>query len=292
MSVDLEQYAFRSTLRSSMAGASFLLALACGSKASLPDASAGTGGVASAGGGAIGGALQSGDSNGGSSGDDTVTAQCSSGDTRVCVGPAACKGGQSCGDDERWSECDCGNGGAAAGGSAAGGSAVGGSNNGGAGGSSGDASSAEGGSAGDAGNSGSGWVDDPCPVGPIGTDCSGQCATRPAICDGDCPVHVALSLSGPGVFARLPSPSPPASNSKLAAYAMGFEYTPVPNQHAFFLVCVPEPWHINEGVISCSTNSQRRCIQLNVGHKYFSVWTSDPNAPAINLTAEIDENPL
>jgi len=28
------------------------------------------------------------------------------------------------------------------------------------------------------------------------------------------------------------------------------------------------------------------------GENYFSVWTSDPNAPAINLTAEIDENPL
>jgi hypothetical protein len=33
---------------------------------------------------------------------------CTPGDTRVCTGPAACSGGQSCGSDGQWSTCDCG----------------------------------------------------------------------------------------------------------------------------------------------------------------------------------------
>lgn len=33
---------------------------------------------------------------------------CSQGDTRECVGPGACEGGQTCGDDGKWEACDCG----------------------------------------------------------------------------------------------------------------------------------------------------------------------------------------
>jgi hypothetical protein len=33
---------------------------------------------------------------------------CNAGDTRQCVGPGACAGGQVCGSDRTWSACDCG----------------------------------------------------------------------------------------------------------------------------------------------------------------------------------------
>lgn len=60
---------------------------ACGSSESEPAGGAGQGGSDSG--------------TGGSSG------VCSLGDTRECVGPAACKGGQVCGADKVWSGCDC-----------------------------------------------------------------------------------------------------------------------------------------------------------------------------------------
>jgi hypothetical protein len=33
---------------------------------------------------------------------------CTPGDTRVCTGPAACAGGQTCGQGGQWGACDCG----------------------------------------------------------------------------------------------------------------------------------------------------------------------------------------
>lgn len=278
-------------------GASLLLALACGSTTIKSESSAGSGGVSSA--GAIGGAIQSGGvSDGGSAGDDTATGQCHFADTRLCVGPAACKGGQTCGADQRWGACDCGNGGSTAGGGGSGGSS------GGAGGSSGEVIVPEGGSSGDpgggeagngeAGSGGSGPADEPCPAGPIATDCSGQCTTKPALCDGSCPLTVPLSLTGTGgVFAR--TPSNPGNKCDCGpnstAYSMGFQFTPA--NHTFYMLCVPEPWHITELFINaCTIIQPPQCVRLNVGAKKFSVWTSDPNAPAINLTAEIDQNPM
>ncbi|HVU00838.1 MAG TPA: hypothetical protein VHE30_03770 [Polyangiaceae bacterium] len=49
---------------------------------------------------------------------------CSVGDTRECVGIAACRGGQVCAEDHQWKACDCGSAGA----SGAGGSSAGGAN--------------------------------------------------------------------------------------------------------------------------------------------------------------------
>src|SRR5450432_4283437 len=93
------------------AGAVFalLLAASCGSKA------------ADAPGTSVAG-------NAGSSG-ASAAGTCSAGDTRFCVGPGACSGGQACGLNGQWSACDCG--GAAGGGPSSGGSAsVGGSSGG------------------------------------------------------------------------------------------------------------------------------------------------------------------
>jgi hypothetical protein len=40
--------------------------------------------------------------------DDAPTSGCTQGDTRECVGPGACKGGQLCDTDGKWGGCECG----------------------------------------------------------------------------------------------------------------------------------------------------------------------------------------
>ena len=42
----------------------------------------------------------------------TATGDCAPGNTRACVGPGQCAGGQLCGADGRWAACDCGSSGA------------------------------------------------------------------------------------------------------------------------------------------------------------------------------------
>lgn len=76
---------------------------------------------------------------------------CSPGDTRTCVGPGACKGGQTCGNDGSWAACDCGGGGSAGSG---GGGTGGASGTGGSGGA--DSGAAGGGGAGGTAGSGTG----------------------------------------------------------------------------------------------------------------------------------------
>lgn len=96
----------------------------------------------------------SGTSTGGSSGSAGNSAICSPGDTRTCVGPGACQGGQSCGANGTWSACDCGGGGASGGGGTASGG-TGGSPSGGGG---GQAGTGPGGQAGAGGSGGSNCV--------------------------------------------------------------------------------------------------------------------------------------
>ncbi|GMV17831.1 MAG: hypothetical protein HS104_30350 [Polyangiaceae bacterium] len=96
------------------------LASACGGESS--DTGLHSGG-ASTGGAGIGGA-----------------GTCAPGDTRVCVGPGACQGGQTCSASGEWDACDCGSGGSGSGGS------------GGAGGAGGSGGTGTGGSAPDAGD--------------------------------------------------------------------------------------------------------------------------------------------
>jgi len=66
--------------------------------------------------GLVGGAGTSEESPGRSPVDSGVDARiCDPGNTRTCVGAAACRGGQSCDSSGHWSACACGAGGAGAG---------------------------------------------------------------------------------------------------------------------------------------------------------------------------------
>lgn len=69
-----------------VASAAFLAIAACGSEES--GSSGGNGGASSGGSGAT----------------------CTAGETKTCVGPGACQGGQSCTPNGTWTTCDCGSG--------------------------------------------------------------------------------------------------------------------------------------------------------------------------------------
>ena len=171
-----------STSHSRSAIACVFLALSCGSKTLTSEPSVAGGGAASGGGGVVAGASHSEDPGGGSSAGSTAAVQCDAGDTRVCVGPGACTGGQFCGADERWSACNCGTGGSSAGGGASdgldGGAGAG-------GGSSGEGNSAEGGSS---------------PAAEPGPSCAGLAKTCGANQDDDC---CASSVIPGGTFYRV-----------------------------------------------------------------------------------------
>jgi len=154
------------------------LLFACGSKTVVVEAAAGSGGALGGEAGSNGGATSGGRTSAGFSGDGTVLAECQSGETRACVGPAACKGGQACGKDQRWDVCDCGGHGGAAGG-------IG--------------NSSEGGAVGSIGEGGSGEGGEPDESIP-----APSCAGLPKTCgvnqDGDC---CASSVIRGGMFYRI-----------------------------------------------------------------------------------------
>lgn len=106
--------------------------------------------------------------------------RCAIGDTRECVGPAACKGAQVCLPDRVWSACDCGNSGQG-GGAATSGS--GGSDTGSAGGKSGQDASQTGGTSGNAGTGGTvGSTGAGGTAGTGGTGGSGDAGVAPPSC--------------------------------------------------------------------------------------------------------------
>ncbi len=119
---------------------------------------------------------------------------CQSGETRTCVGPGACQGGQQCSASGVWSSCDCGGvGGSSAtggdgGNSGTGSGASGGTGTGASGGTqTGGSAGYDGGSAGAPGDAGAdvttgdppGPNDDPCPTEGIDLNCSTQCGAGP-----------------------------------------------------------------------------------------------------------------
>lgn len=144
--------------------------------------------------------------------------------TRECVGPGACKGGQSCDADRKWSACNCGTGGtggtsgASGSGGSGGGGAPGGGGTGGTAGGTGGISGGTGGvsggtggmsgaggtpsgggTAGDASTGGAsadasdatvdtgvGPFDDPCPTDPINVNCSNSCGPKSQDCSATC----------------------------------------------------------------------------------------------------------
>jgi len=225
-----------------------------------------------------------------------AAADCMLGDTRTCVGPSACRGGQACGANARWGACDCGEaglGGQGVGGGGSAGSAgalvsIGGAS--GVGGESGiGGTSTEAGTGGGAGAGSLNAGDEPCPDSSILADCSGQCGAKPAACDMQCPVTVVLDHISDGmVIARTPSSSgglcticTPATRA--SAYSVSIVDQVAPPPATAFHVTVPAPWFaaIQRGY--WCTTTEAACVPF--GSDGVIVWTADPNAPAINITA-------
>lgn len=234
---------------------------------------------------------------------------CAVGDTRSCVGPGACSGGQACGNDGKWSACDCGapsGGQGSGGGSSAAGSAgvtSGGASGQGASGAGG--AVAGGGGSGDAaGAGGLNAGDEPCPSGPINADCSGQCAAKAAVCDAVCPTAVTVtSVSFGQVLAR--TPSGPGTRCRCSdgrgptAYWLNVLLDPEPT--GSWHVSVPGPWHAtHDGIpLACVFPLTASCASFEFGGapvlprvlKGVEIWTADPTAPAVNIVAEPGDCP-
>lgn len=260
--------------------AAWLLVAACSAKTSGDPNGTSAGAPASAAGSA--GSAGSIDSTGGSpssagaSGTNSV-GQCSPGDTRPCVGPGACSGGQACGGDQKWAACDCGgqsgNGGAPAT----------------AGGAGGEAGTGVGGAMG----TGPGAGDEPCPAEAIDADCSAQCSAKSAACvphaANSCTYYSILGtdhVADGKVFGRLPShpgSQCTCTTGPATAYstAIRFNGTPPVLVH----LSVPAPWYlVFSGGYACQSDQHVSCDLINGGT--IGVVTNDPNAPAINLKFE------
>jgi hypothetical protein len=233
----------------------------------------------------------------------TQSTDCAAGDTRQCVGPGACRGGQTCGTDAHWSQCDCGtpnSGGESSGGAAASGgtgaAASSGQSVGGLADIGGAAADAGAGNYAGAGNLNSG--DELCPSAPIAVDCSGQCGEKSEGCDKACYGEVKLTSLSPGtVLTRTPShvgtnPSYAVSNCQCTepgatpfAYAFHLNF---PMSTTASHVLVPTPWHVFSAVpvdrCAPPTVLVLQCADVNRGG--LAVWTADPDAPAINLQIE------
>ena len=240
----------------------------------------------------------------GSAGGST-TIGCVPGDTRTCVGPGACHGGQTCGNDAHWSSCDCGvqnsdsGGSSSSAGAAAtsGGAGVAGSSGQGVGGFTDVAgATADAGAGNEAGAGNLSPGDEPCPSGAISADCSGQCGDKPAVCDEPCFGRVALNSISPGmVLARTPShvgSTYASSNCDCqdpAETRFAYEFIiSFPKATTASHVSVPAPWSLynNGGLLGCAPPPvlDFQCSSTAAG--YLIVWTADPNAPAVNLKVE------
>jgi hypothetical protein len=259
-----------------------IFAPACGSVETSPTA-------ASAGASSEGGA-SSGESNGGEMA--IPQAGCESGETRECVGPGACDGGQSCG-DSGWSACDCGVGGTTANGgapSAAGAPAAGGESDGGA----------------------SFTVEEPDPCPPNWTDpklqsraaydCAGDCLPRAG--DEYCGSvsnactqgggEMGIGLCGVNKCPRLPIFRIPAAmdlggpcecESGAPIFAR-FDVSIVGDAGAEHIE-VRTPWHFalaDETMTTCVPPHPAQCQDINLASSdHVVLWTEDPGAPAVNV---------
>jgi len=268
------------------AGLLVLLALfvggsACGSKTSAPDAAAGAPGSAGS----------------------VNTDGCAQGETRLCIGPGACDGGQICESSQRWSPCDCGHnvefGSAGSSGSAtSSASGAGGAAGSGAGGASGPAGGtagelASGGAEASAGEGGLTAGDEPCPAGAIAADCSGQCSSDPpASCSQECNKTVVVDSAPLGsVLLRLPShPGMRCKCNELAtaaaAYTVGVKIEHQPSVR--YRVSVAAPWSalIPGYDSSCALPFVQACASYTPSTQFIAFTTSDPDAPSANVTIE------
>lgn len=258
-------------------------------------------------GGASGSAGASNMGGAASSGAPTNQGSCSIGDTRTCVGPGACTGGQVCGEDGRWAMCDCGD--ASGGPSNGGASGAAGSDNAGAGGESEQGASGAGGTGDDgAATAGAGGAadldtDQPCPSVPIKADCSGLCTATKGLCvvDPVCPTKVRADYPNLGdVIVR--TPSRPVANCGCSpgvapsGYWMHVDFKGAGVAH--WHVSVPGPWHVKPlgiGPLCESKKNLSSCAAFSTPLDNLDggleVWTEEPDAPAINLFVEAGECP-
>lgn len=216
---------------------------------------------------------------------------CAPGDTRTCVGPAACAGGQLCAANHAWSACDCGASGGQPG-------------TGGAGGTAGT------GNAGYSGTPAGGGApanpgDDACPTGPMIENCTDQCGGPLKCSAAECPTvtptdlgHATLAVGT--VLVRTPhAPGKLCTCSDSATVAaadsLAFQNLPVQDAH----VTTPASWYVafvNDfaSAKGCAVPQNIHCLSLT--SNFFDgwtavVWTTDPNAPAVNLIVESGDCP-
>jgi hypothetical protein len=224
---------------------------------------------------------------------------CSQGDTRACLGPGQCNGAQSCTADGAWSACDCGGtgGSGGTGGTGGTGGAAGGDGSAGTGGSAGDASA-------DGAGGGTQWKDDPCPTKKPIIDCSTGCGGPSASCETatcgfyeygpqnwppEWPPHVIRTPSKPGVNAKCAALCPGAG----IVYGIAArEAAPIQDITKGMVVKVPKPWSVFLGGWKgagpkdlCSAPTKQCAVMTHTAPDVLIV-TTDPNAPAVNITLE------
>jgi len=292
------------------AAASMLLflnfAYACGGTSAPGNASS-----PSAGSGGLGGAAQNqeGTQNQGGS---AASMACPTGETRECVGPAACRGGQVCGSGA-WSACACGSGGAPQGGT----EGVGGSDAGGVAGAAGVAGAENGGAPPESA--------DPCPTPnanaslppwTCATDCFAQrkidniiCGYPqfyPTPCTNYDPtfggiINLPQSITAGEILVRTPGAATvggPCACAKGVPIVAKLLFDAVPNDawpykfgQYHIRVTVRPPWHVGlvNDTVDCAAADPAQCENLaNVGvqggnRSNLQIWTEDPAAPPVNV---------
>jgi len=278
-----------------------LACAACGGASEVGPASTGAGGGANMGAGGSGGKVTA---TGG-----TSTGSCSPGETRTCVGSAACSGGQLCGVDGTWGACDCGSGGA------------GGISNGGAGGipntggmvasgaggviASGGASGA-GSIAGAAGVGGAppgGWKDDPCPPEAFTIDCSDPACVfnpTPEPCaaysctaqqqyTGSSGLGLFPSAGGIDLIVRTPSVFSDACACATVQHAYRFLLQVSRWANVPISIRVSPPWMVRtsnrEDVEFCTPSTGENCVSVrDASAVSIFLFTSEPDPPVRNFT--------
>ena len=274
-----------SSMRAALCAVLIAMLAACGSKAATdPTAGSPTGG------------------NGGTSGSEGLS-RCTEGDTRTCVGPGACKGGQACGAEGKWTPCDCGDsaglGGSMTGTGTAGMTSLlagaGGTFSEVAGAGAAAGNSGFGGTEGEAGAGGTSSVDPKCPDDTVALDCSGQCGGSAKDCDVPCgdDIHVDKVSIG-STLVRLPSHpghrctcvvegTPPAAFS----FVVVVDHLPAGPMH----VLLPAPWSVAVyPPASCALPFIAPCLNFSAGDGV-AITTSDPEAPTGNVVVEAGRCP-
>ena len=189
---------------------------------------------------------------------------CAAGETRTCVGPGACPGGQLCSAEGTWGTCDCGGLDAGDGGPRPDGSA-------------------QGDSAGLA-DATSRWKDDPCPpAGSTVLDCTGECAAAPAgsVCAELEACSQGLStFLGPVVATHIRlHPWGPACTCD------GYAHRLVYGLFAGATVHVDPPWHLqvlDTLTPECSRGPYAQCVEARYADA-IHVVTEEPDPPVRNL---------